>query len=55
MKGHWPLMKARTASTEKKVSDSSSEEAVKVAYPAKAVDTAGVLTNVRSAEPDSPA
>lgn len=53
-KGHWPLMKAKPASPDDKVSDSSSEEAVKLANPEKAADAAGVLTNVRSVEPHSP-
>lgn len=43
-KGHWPLMKAKPALSDDKVSDSSSEEAIKVAYPEKAADATGVLT-----------
>ena len=54
-KGHWPLMKAKPALSDDKLSDSSSEEAVKVAYSEKAADATGVLTNVRTSGALSPA
>ena len=47
-KGHWPLMKAKAASSEEKMSDSSSEEGVGITFPEKSAIVEGVLTRVRS-------
>lgn len=43
------MMKAKAASSEEKVSDSSSEEGVGITYPEKSADI--VLTRVRSEGP----
>lgn len=47
-KGHWPLMKAKAASSEEKASDSSSEEGVGITYPEKSANAESVMTRVRS-------
>ena len=50
-KGHWPLMKAKAASSEEKVGDSSSEEGVGITYPEKSANAEGILMRVRSMVP----
>lgn len=47
-KGHWPLMKAKAASSDERVSDSSSEEGeVGITYPEKSANAKNVMTEVR--------
>ena len=54
-KGHWPLMKPKTAPSERKASDSSSsEEGVGITYTAKSVEAQNILTKVRSIDPSLP-
>lgn len=52
--GHWPLMKRKAASSERKASDSSSEEDG-ITYPTKSADAQNILTKVRSVGPSPPA
>jgi len=54
-KGHWPLMKAKAASTDEESNNSSSDEGVKVAYPEKNAVVGASSTTVCSVEPVSPA
>jgi hypothetical protein len=54
-KGHWPLMKAKAASTDDEINDSSGDEEVKIADANKRAKVGGVSTRVRSVEPLSPA
>ena len=54
-KGHWPLRKPKTTPSERKASDSSSEEGVGITYTAKSVDAQNILTKVRSVGPSPPA
>ena len=53
-KGHWPLMKAKAASPDRKASESSSDGEVGIAYPAKSADPQSILTRVRSVDRSPP-
>ena len=46
-KGHWPMMKAKAASSDEKVNDSSSEErVVGITYPEKSASAKEVVTRL---------
>ncbi|KAK4693137.1 high-affinity iron transporter, partial [Lecanoromycetidae sp. Uapishka_2] len=54
-KGHWPLIKAKTASANTESDDSNSDEGEKVTYPEKNAKNGGIMTRVRSMKLVQPA